>query len=94
MKKIGITRKFMTSWNPCMSSRSEPIAVPSAQNTTAISSMKRNASGTRGQAVRPEPGDRADDQHQRALEHGDGRAAERPADHDLDARHRARPASP
>ena len=88
MKKIGITRKFITSWKPCMSSSSEPMAVPSAQNTTAISIMNTNAIGTRQQAVRPEPGNRADDQHQRALQHRDGGAAERPPDHDLDARHR------
>ena len=27
-KKIGITRKFMVSWNPCMSFRPDPIMSP------------------------------------------------------------------
>ena len=39
-------------------------------------------------AVRAEAGDQADDEDEHALNDGDGGAAERAADHDLDARHR------
>ena len=38
-KKVGITRKFMTSWKPWKSESAEAIAVPSAVNMTAISAM-------------------------------------------------------
>jgi len=38
-------KKFMISWNPCMSRSVDPIAVPSAANTIAMSAMNRNACG-------------------------------------------------
>src|SRR5213595_3355823 len=45
-KKIGITRKFITIWKPCISLMVDPMAVASAANTTAINTITRNASGT------------------------------------------------
>ena len=35
----------MTSWNPCMSLITEPMAVPSAAKTTAIITTKTKAAG-------------------------------------------------
>ena len=87
-KKIGITRKFMISWKPCMFCSVEPIAVPSAANTTAISAMNSERERQRRGVRRPESGNQADDHDQQPLDDRDGRAAERAADHDLQARHR------
>ena len=78
----------MISWKPCMFCSVDPIAVPSAANTIAMSAMNSNASGSAESVRGPEAGDQADDQHQQALDHRDRRAAERAADHDLQARHR------
>ncbi len=42
-KKRGMTIKFMISWKPCMSDRTEAIAVPKAVNKIAMSRMKMKA---------------------------------------------------
>ena len=66
-KKIGMTRKFMTSWNPCMSFSIEPMIVPSAAKTMAIRAMNSESEHHPADAVRAEPGDQADGQHERPL---------------------------
>ena len=40
---IGKTTKFMISWNPCMSSIFEAIAMPNAAKQMPMSVMKRKA---------------------------------------------------
>ncbi len=59
----------MMSWKPCMSWMIEPIAVPSAANTTAISAMKQKAQRARAaRCAGRKPGDQADHEHERALD--------------------------
>lgn len=42
-KIIGIMRKFMMSWKPCISSRVEAIAVPREVNKSATRKVKAKA---------------------------------------------------
>jgi hypothetical protein len=42
-KNNGITRKFITNWNPCISSINDAIAVPKAVKSNDIRNMNKNA---------------------------------------------------
>ena len=44
---MGMTRKFMTIWNPCISCNADPIAVPNAAKAMAIKAL-RGHRGRRG----------------------------------------------
>ena len=44
-KNSGMTRKFMMSSKPCISSKLEAMAVPMAVNRTAIRNMNSIANG-------------------------------------------------
>ena len=86
-KKSGMTRKFMMSEKACMSSRSEPMIVPSEEKISAIKNMMNIAGNNLRPAYRLETEEQGDDQHDQSLNGGDGGAARGPADHDIDARH-------
>ena len=76
----------MTIWKPCISVSEQAMAVPSAVNMTEISTMKPNAIGMPARLVGRKPGDHADHDHDHALKDGCGRAAQRAADHEQQAR--------
>jgi len=48
---MGITRKFMIIWNPCISSRIDAIAVPIAVKSKAVSAIIRKATGRNARLV-------------------------------------------
>ena len=64
------------------------MAMPSAANRTAISTMKPRATGTVARCAGRKPATMQTMITSRPWMHGDRRAAQRPADHDLQARHR------
>ena len=54
-KNNGITRKFMMSWKPCISSRSDAIIVPSAVNKIATKNITKSTNGNIIQLVGLKP---------------------------------------
>ena len=84
----------MTSWNPCMSFSIDPMIVPSAAKTTAISAMNTNPSSTPPTSCGRNPAIRHTASTSVPWISRGRRPAERPADHDLDAAAPGRRASP
>ena len=88
-KKIGITRKFMTSWKPWKSGSTEAEAVPTAVNRRGQNHEARRPEEAMAARDVRKPSDQADARTTSIpCMHGDGGAAEGAADHDQDARHR------
>ena len=77
----------MMIWKPCISFRLEPMIVPIAEKTSAMSAMTRIAVGTTSACRGTKAGEQTDAEDEQSLKQRDRRAADGSSHHDRQPRH-------